>query len=130
MGSLTGVGVVRRAWRDPSSPMAHDETLAARVRQVLAPRSGIEERRMFGGVGWMVGGHMACAVMGDDVVVRLGPQDAPAALDRPHVRPFGRAGARPMKGFVLVEAEGVAEDAELAGWLDAGVGFAASLKPK
>ncbi len=110
--------------------MAHDETLAARIRQVLAPRTGIAERRMFGGVGWMVGGHMGCAVMGDDLVVRLAPEDVPAALEDPHAGPFGRAGSRPMKGFVVVASDGVAEDAELARWVDAGVGFAASLKPK
>lgn len=110
--------------------MAHDETLAARIRQVLAVRNGIAERRMFGGVGWMVGGHMACAVMGDDVVIRLTPEDVPAALEAPHTRPFGRAGSRPMKGFVLVEAAGVADDGELARWVDAGVDVAASLKPK
>ncbi len=110
--------------------MAYDETLAARLRQVLPAREGLVERRMFGGVAWLVHGNMACGVMGDDVVVRLDPEDVAAALEDPHTRPFGRAGSRPMKGFVLVEAEAVAEDAELAGWLDAGVGFAASLKPK
>ncbi len=111
-------------------PMAHDETLAARIRQVLAPRSGIAERRMFGGVGWMVGGNMGCAVMGDDLVVRLAPDEVPAALEDPHAGPFGRSGSRPMKGFVVVAAEGVAEDAELERWVDAGVGFAATLRPK
>ncbi len=110
--------------------MAHDETLAARIRQVLPARDGLVERRMFGGVAWLVHGNMACGVMGDDVVVRLGPEDAPAALGEPHTRPFGRPGSRPMKGFVQVDGEGVAEDAELARWIDAGVGFAASLPPK
>jgi len=110
--------------------MAHDETLAARVRVLLAPRSGIAERRMFGGVGWLVGGHMGCAVMGDDLVVRLAPEDVPAALEDPHAGRFGRAGARPMKGFVVVAGEGVAEDDELVRWVDAGVGFAGSLPPK
>ena len=110
--------------------MAYDETLAARLRQVLPALEGLVERRMFGGVAWLVHGNMACGVMGDDVVVRLDPEDVAAALDGPHTRPFGRAGSRPMKGFVSVDAEGVAEDAELARWVDAGVGFAASLKPK
>jgi len=111
--------------------MAHDETLAARVRQVLAGRDGLVERRMFGGVAWLVGGNMACGVMGEDVVVRLGPEDAPAALERePHARPFGRPGARPMKGFVLIEAEGIADEGELGRWVDAGAAFAATLPPK
>ncbi len=110
--------------------MAYDETLAARLRQVLPAREGLVERRMFGGVAWLVHGNMACGVMGDDVVVRLDPEDVAAALEDPHTRPFGRAGSRPMKGFVSVDAEGVTENAELARWVDAGVGFAASLKPK
>jgi TfoX/Sxy family transcriptional regulator of competence genes len=110
--------------------MAHDETLAARVRQLLAGRTGLSERRMFGGVGWMVNGNMACAVMGDHVIVRLDAEEVAAAVDARRARPFGRAGSRPMKGFVQVEPEGIADPQELTRWLDAGVAFAAGLKPK
>jgi hypothetical protein len=110
--------------------MAYDEGLAERVRDVVAARPEVSERKMFGGLGWLVGGHMACAVMPDGLVVRMTPEDTADACREPHVRGFGRPGTKPMRGFVLVEPEGVAEDADLVRWVDTGAARAASLPPK
>jgi TfoX/Sxy family transcriptional regulator of competence genes len=111
--------------------MAYDEQLAARVREQISARPGVVERKMFGGVGWMVGGNMAVGVMREtELVVRIEPEETEAALREPHVHEFGREGRRPMKGFILVEPEGVEDDAALARWVDVGAARAASMPPK
>lgn len=109
--------------------MAYDEELADRVRDVLALREDIGERKMFGGIAFMLGGNMACGVHGDDLIVRVGAEESERALAEAHTRPFDVTG-RPMQGFVLVSPEGTAGDDELAGWVEAGADFAASLPPK
>jgi len=110
--------------------MAYDEHLADRVGDVLLARPGVAEREMFGGVAWMVGGNMACGVMGDDLVVRLAPDEVEKAIEEEGAAPFGREGIKPMKGFVVVDAESVAGDVGLAGWVDRGMAWAASLPAK
>lgn len=110
--------------------MAYDQQLAERVRDVIEHRPGVAERKMFGGLGWMVGGNMACGVMGDDLVVRIAPEETEDACREAHVREFGRPGKRPMRGFVLVEPQGLTDDAELARWVDSGASYAASLPAK
>lgn len=109
--------------------MAFDEALAERVRDVLALRAGLTERRMFGGLAFMIGGNMACGVHGDELIVRLPPDEAEAALAEPGARPFDYTG-RPMKGWLFVAAEALEPEEELASWVDAGADFAASLPPK
>ncbi len=109
--------------------MAYSEELAARIRGLVGMRSGVTERRMFGGIVWMVNGNMACGTADENLMIRLGPDDARRALDDPHVGPMEMAGRR-MRGFVVVDAAGIVEDEALAGWLDAGAGHAASLPPK
>lgn len=109
--------------------MAYDEQLADRVRDVLALREGLTERRMFGGVGFMIAGNMACGVLGDDLIVRLDLGDAERALAEPGVREFDYTG-RPMRGWVFVATEATGSDEGLASWVDAGAAFAASLPPK
>jgi TfoX/Sxy family transcriptional regulator of competence genes len=109
--------------------MAYDEELATRVRAVLADRSGIDERRMFGGLVFLVDGNMACGVTGDELMVRLAEASAADALAEPATRPFDMAG-RPMKKLVLVGAEGVAADGDLAAWVQQGVDYAGGLPPK
>jgi hypothetical protein len=109
--------------------MAYDEQLAERVRDLLSVRDGFSERKMFGGIGFMLGGNMACGVSGDELMVRLEPGDAEQALAEEHVRVFDMTG-RPMKGWILVGPEATAADDDLAGWVDAGADFAASLPPK
>jgi TfoX/Sxy family transcriptional regulator of competence genes len=108
--------------------MAFDEALADRVREILAARPELSERRMFGGIAFMLAGNMCCGVINEDLMVRLG-DDAEAALAEPHTRPMDFTG-KPMKTTVYVDPEGTASDAELARWVEAGADFAASLPPK
>jgi len=109
--------------------MAYDESLAERVRDLLTLRGDLTERKMFGGIAWMVGGNMACGILGHELIVRLEPDEATAALEEEHTREFDFTG-RPAKGMVVVEPPAIAEPADLAGWVEAGVGFASSLPPK
>ena len=109
--------------------MAFDQELAQRVRDALA-EAGQEpaEKKMFGGLSFMLGGHMFCGVVGDTLMVRLGADAAEEALGRPHVRPMDFTG-RPMKGMVFVEPAGLHESA-LRHWADAAAEYARSLPPK
>ena len=109
--------------------MAYDAELADRVRELIAARSGVSEREMFGGVAFMVNGNMAAGVIGDELIVRLDREDAEQALQEPGVRAFDFTG-RPMRGFVVVAPEATEEEAELARWVDCGADHAASLPPK
>ena len=110
--------------------MAYDEALAERVKAIVGAREAVTERKMFGGIAWMVGGNLACGVMGGDLCVKLSPEAAETALEDPGVRPFQMSGRPPAKAFVLVAGSAVAEDAELARWVGAGADHAASLPPK
>jgi hypothetical protein len=109
--------------------MAFDEGLAERIRAVLGDAPDVRERRMFGGLAVMVAGNMACGVIGDDLMVRVGRDAWASCLALPHAREMDLTG-RTMTGLVLVDAEGVAEDDALIGWLDRGVAYAGSLPPK
>lgn len=109
--------------------MAYDEGLAERVRAVLAERSDITERKMFGGIAWMVGGNMAVGVIGDDLMVRVGPDLYAGALREPHARPMDFTG-RPMTGYVLVGPDGCARPGDLVDWITDGLEFAGALPPK
>ncbi len=109
--------------------MPYNEALAERVRRMLAGQPGLTEKKMFGGVAFMLEGHMACAVMRDDLVVRVGPQREASLLPQPHARPFEHAG-RPMKGWLMIAREGYQGDDDLAYWVAHGVEFARALPPK
>lgn len=109
--------------------MAYDEFLAARVRGALAPRNDIDERRMFGGLAFLMRGNMCCGVVGDTLVLRLGNEDAAAALCEPHVRPMDFTG-KPMKSMVYVGPEAVVADVDLNRWIDRAVAFIETLPPK
>src|SRR5215218_2820077 len=109
--------------------MAYDEGLATRVRDVLGDRPGLVEKTMFGGLAFLVHGNMACGVRGDDLMVRVSPEVADAALAEPGVRPFDMTG-RPMKGWLLVAPDGHAEDDDLRRWVDRSLAPAGSLPPK
>jgi TfoX/Sxy family transcriptional regulator of competence genes len=102
--------------------VAYDEALAQRVRSALAGEAGVTERKMFGGIAFMVGGNMALGVRDADLMVRLG--DVEDALAQPHVRQ-SMMGERPMKGIVLVS-----QDADLGAWIVRGVAYARTLPPK
>src|SRR5512140_2327812 len=106
-----------------------DERLAARIRELLAGTTGLEEKRMFGGVGFLVHGNLACGINQGGLIVRLAPEDHARALGRAHVKPFDMRG-RPMKGWIVVEPEGYAQARALREWVRRGVEFAQSLPAK
>jgi hypothetical protein len=108
--------------------MAYDEELAGRVRAVLAETPAVVEKRMFGGLAFMVGGHMACGIAGDELMLRLGETGADDALDKPHVRPMDFTG-RPLKGMVFVASPGLEGDG-LNAWVTRATAFVATLPPK
>ncbi len=109
--------------------MTYDEELARRVRDLLGDEPGTTERRMFGGLAFMVGGHMAVVASGrGGLMVRHDPEAADL-LDRPHVEPVEMRG-REMTGFLRVDDAGLTDDEALAGWVRVGLERARSLPPK
>lgn len=109
--------------------MAYDEALAARVRRALGGRRDVEEKKMFGGLAFMLAGHMCCGLQKSDLILRLGKEGAAAALRDPATRYFDFTG-KPMKTMVVVAAEAIADDSGLKSWLDRAVAFAGTLPPK
>jgi TfoX/Sxy family transcriptional regulator of competence genes len=99
--------------------MAYDEGLAQRVREVLQDRPGYEEKKMFGGIGFMLQGKMACGVIGGDLIIRVGPEGYQRALQEPHVKEFDMTG-RPMTGWVVVTEGGYRAEADLSSWVEKG----------
>ena len=108
--------------------MAFNAEIADRVLKVLEGREGLTERKMFGGIAFMLNGNMCCGVTNDDLMVRVGADGLEDALDQPHARPMDFTG-RPMKGFVFVGA-GAVGDRVLRQWVQRGVIFAESLPAK
>jgi hypothetical protein len=109
--------------------MAFDESLAARIRDALTRRKGVEERKMFGGICFLLNGNLLVGVWKDSLIARLGPEEGEAALREPHVRRFDITG-RPMRNWVAVEPEGVEDDDQLAGWIERATKFVRTLPKK
>jgi TfoX/Sxy family transcriptional regulator of competence genes len=109
--------------------MAYDEGLAERIRDVVSGHPALIEKKMFGGLGFIVQGNMACGVVGDELMVRTGPDQTDEALQEPHTRLFDMSG-RPMKGWVLVAPEGYEADEDLQRWVERGMAIALALPPK
>jgi TfoX/Sxy family transcriptional regulator of competence genes len=109
--------------------VAYDTTLAARINAILADRTDTVAKKMFGGVAFMVADHMACGIVRDELMVRVGPEAYDAALTCMHVRPMDFVG-RPMKGMVYIAPDGIRSDDALAEWVAAGVSYALALPPK
>jgi TfoX/Sxy family transcriptional regulator of competence genes len=110
--------------------MAYDEGLAQRVREILQEETPqLVEKKMFGGIAFMVQGNVACGLTKDDFMVRVGKENHQEALARPYARPMDFTG-RPMKGWVYVSQEGLESDEALADWVQRGVTYALSLPPK
>ena len=107
----------------------YDEQLAERIRPHLAGHAGVEERKMFGGLAFLLNSHMCCGVIRDTLLARVGPEQYEEALAMPHARPVDITG-RPMTGMVQVDPAGFQTDAELAAWVERGVRFASALPPK
>jgi TfoX/Sxy family transcriptional regulator of competence genes len=99
--------------------VAFDEGLAERIRGLLGSRSDVDERKMFGGIAYLVAGNMACGVMGEDLMVRMARADAAALESEPGARRFNMGG-RPMKGWLLVAPEVTADDGDLERWVRRG----------
>ncbi|UCE89073.1 MAG: TfoX/Sxy family protein [Pseudomonadota bacterium] len=109
--------------------MAYDEALAKRVRRALQDATGVTERKMFGGIAFMVNGNMCCGIQERNLVVRTGPHAYDNALTRPHARVCDFTG-KPMKGLVMVAHEGIRRSDSLKRWVRLGTGYACSLPVK
>ncbi|MCX4404167.1 TfoX/Sxy family protein [Streptomyces sp. NBC_01764] len=109
--------------------MAYDEGLAERIRARLGADPAMREKRMFGGLAFLHHGNMAVGVIGDELMVRVGPEATDAALARPGTRAFDFTG-RPMRGWVVVAASALSEDSALHTWIEQGHTSAVGLPPK
>jgi TfoX/Sxy family transcriptional regulator of competence genes len=110
--------------------MAYDEDLANRIRELIAADPDVTEKRMFGGLAFLVAGNMAVAASGQGgLMVRVDPDETDALLAKPHAREFEMRG-RGMRGWLRVDTEGVRTKRQLEPWVARGVGYARSLPPK
>jgi hypothetical protein len=109
--------------------MPFDEALAERIRQHLAKRKNIEEKKMFGGIGFLLNGNMLVGVWKNSLIVRLGDTQGDEALKEPHVKKFDITG-RPMKGWALIAPEGIEAGDQLIGWIQRAVKFVGKLPGK
>ena len=110
--------------------MAYDEDLANRIRELIADADGVSEHRMFGGLAFLVGGHMSVAASGQGgLLVRFDPKETDALVGKPHAQPFVMRG-KPMDGWLRVDAQGVRTKRQLEPWVRRGVAYARSLPPK
>jgi hypothetical protein len=110
--------------------MAYDEDLANRIRELIAADSDVTEKRMFGGLAFLIGGHMSVSASGHGgLLLRCDPAETDALLGKPHAAPFETRG-RVMDGWLRVAPEGVRTKAQLERWVARGVAYARSLPPK
>jgi TfoX/Sxy family transcriptional regulator of competence genes len=109
--------------------MAYSESLADRIRTIVGRTAGVTEKKMFGGVGFSLNGNMLVGVWKTSLIVRVGPDQYDEALAEEHVHQFDITG-REMRGWVLVEADGVESDAQLRGWIERGLSFVQGLHHK
>jgi hypothetical protein len=109
--------------------MAFDEKLADRIRKRLGKRAGLTEKKMFGGIGFLLNGNMCVGVHRDEMIVRLDPDETEKALSDRNTRQFDLTG-RPMKGWILVTPKGLATDATLGKWIGIATKYAESLPAK
>jgi hypothetical protein len=110
--------------------VAYDEDLANRIREALADEAGVTEQRMFGGLAFLIGGHMAVAASGQGgLMLRVDPEETETLVEQPHARRFEMRG-RQMDGWLRVDEAGVRDQGDLEPWVRRGVGYARSLPPK
>lgn len=109
--------------------MPFDESLASRIRDGLSRKKGVEEKKMFGCVCFLLNGNALAGVWKDRLIARLGPEEGEAALLEPHVRAFDITG-KPMKNWVAVEPEGVEDDDQLKDWIERAIKFVEPLPMK
>jgi TfoX/Sxy family transcriptional regulator of competence genes len=110
--------------------VAYDEDLANRIRELLADEQGVAEKKMFGGLAFLVGGNMAVSASGQGgLLLRCDPEQTDALVEKPHAARFEMRG-RAMDGWLRIDADGVRAKRELERWVDVGVKYARSLPPK
>ena len=109
--------------------MAYSEAFADRIRAVVGDDPGVDERKMFGGIAFLIDGNMFVGIADDELMVRVGPDSWKEALAHPHAREMDFTG-KPMRGYVFVDAAGIAEDDDLRAWVERGLAFAGTLPPK
>jgi hypothetical protein len=110
--------------------MAYDEDLANRIRELVATEAGVVEQRMFGGLAFLIGGHMSVSVSGQGgLLLRCDPRETDALLGKPHAAPFEMRG-RAMDGWLRIHPDGVRTKRQLERWVARGVDYARSLPPK
>jgi hypothetical protein len=115
--------------RTYAGSMAYDEGLAERIRERTVDRSALSERKMFGGLCFMLDSNMCFGIVGSELMVRVGPDAYEETVALEHAREMDFTG-RSMKGMVYVGEAGLSEDEDLDAWLDRGTSYAASLPPK
>ena len=109
--------------------MPYDDFLASRVREFFGNRAGLVEKKMFGGVGFLLNGNMCVGVWKEQLIVRVGVDEYEEVLAEPHTREFDITG-RPMRGWAMIEPEGTARDEDLGNWINRALEFAETLPPK
>ena len=109
--------------------MAYNQELAPRILDVLGPLPGLEAKKMFGGMCYLLNGNMLCGIIGEDFIARLGTSDYEVYLEKAHTRKFDFTG-KPMKGFVVVSPKGYEDDSDLSFWVKTCISFANSLPQK
>lgn len=109
--------------------MAYDESLANRIRAAFSGRSDVVEKKMFGGLCFMVSNHMCCGIVGDTLMVRVGPDNYEKCLARKHAREMDFTG-KSLKGMVYVAPQGLRSASQLASWIKICTDFVLSLPPK
>lgn len=109
--------------------MAYDKQLADRIRNALGKQPKLTEREMFGGIGFMLRGNMACGVIGDELMVRIAKDETEATLQEPGARIFDFSG-RPSQGWIMVSQRVLSRPAQLKAWIQRGVDYALSLPAK
>jgi TfoX/Sxy family transcriptional regulator of competence genes len=109
--------------------MAYDEGLAERIRGILAEEHGLTEKRMFGGLAFMVHGHMCVGIVKDELMVRVDPELHEKELKKPHARQMDFTG-RPMRGFLFVGVDGYETDADLESWVRQSLAYVSGLPAK
>jgi len=110
--------------------MAYDEELANRIRELIAGEAGVTEKRMFGGLAFLIGGNMSVAASGQGgLMVRVDPDETDTLLEQPHAHPFVMRG-REMRGWLRVDDEGVRTKRQLEPWVKRGIAYARSLPQK
>jgi TfoX/Sxy family transcriptional regulator of competence genes len=109
--------------------MAYDEKLADRIRQVIGPRGDVTEKKMFGGIAFLLDGKMFCGIATKDLMVRVGLEQYESSLAKEHVRPMDFTG-RPLRGYVYVAPEGLRTARQIDNWIEISLAFVATVKSK